>query len=159
MSDDTNDLTVSEQTPEGQYLQVERNKNFPPSFIMDLMMGVSAQRRRAYLLQSKYLTPLTVEYVILTFFFRYTIMCLICSLAVVLWIVVGYANPIIYMMSIVCLISIYIGYQWSVTQNTKTVKEEVLLNAFIGFMSTLFAVYTVFDLSLFFVWITSSPFK
>lgn len=157
MMDDDN-FDVEDNKPQGQYLQIDRNKNFPPLYIWQDLIGVSAQRRRAYLLQSKYLTPLTFEYVVLMFFFRYVLISFLCSLLLVLWLVVGSSNRVIYLLLLVSLISIYIGYQWSVSKNTSTVKEEVLYNILINVLASLFAVFTVFDLRSFFTWLFSSPF-
>lgn len=152
----------NESVPDSNYLQIDRNKSFPPPYIMDLMMGVSAQRRRAYLLQNKYLTPLTFEYAVFSFFFRYCVAVSSCSLILVLWLVLGKYNPIIFIGVLLSFISIYIGYQIAASKNVKSIKEEVIFNSFVNALSLFFAVYTVFDLSRFFVslfhWLMSSPF-
>lgn len=152
----------NEETPESRYLQIERNKAFPPSYIMDLMMGISAQRRRSYLLQNRYLTPLTFEYTIFVFFFRYVVMTATCGLILLLWIVLGRFNPVIFFSVLLSLISIYIGYQIAASKNANSIREEVIFNTFVNTLSLLFAVYTVFDLKSFFnylyVRLTSLPF-
>jgi len=153
----------SEQTPDDSgYLQIDREGKFPPPYIMDLMMGINAQRRRAFLLQNQYLTPLTFEYAVFTFFVRFVMMCVVCAILSLLWIFLGKFNPIVYFCAVVSLISIYLGYQWAVSKNTKTVKEEVIFNTLVNTLALFFAVYTVFDLKSAFVslyvWLMSSPF-
>lgn len=160
MSEDNgSDDQPYEQDVNSQYTQIDRNKNYPPPWFFAELMGVAAQRRRSFLLQNQYLTPLTFEYTVFTFFVRYVMLCVSCGLLVIFWIFLGRFSPIAYTGIISAFITIYFTYQWSVTKNTKTVKEEVIFNSLVNSLAAIFAVWTIFDLNAFISWVTQSPFN
>ena len=141
------DIPLYEQQKQIEYNYFGRFKDSLPQYIWDQLIGVTPQKRRAFLLQQRYLTPLTFSYVVFQFFAQYASNCIILQLFKFFWDYRGKEDKVITVILIGGFILAYIFYRITTSKNSVTIREEIVYRVLVDSLSVIFAIITVFNLS------------
>lgn len=130
-----------------RYNYFQNFQNILPVYIWDQLIGITPQRRRAYLLQAKYVTPLTFSYALLGFFSQFAVNVGVLYFVRLLWDHFGKSDVIMFALIAIAFVAAYLVFRWSQAKNTKTIQEEMTYRTVIDSLSLFFAVVAAFDLN------------
>lgn len=112
------------------YSNFNRFQHIIPPYIFSEMIGFSPQRRRAFLLQNKYLVALSFNYAMLELMKKigyYTIFVIVVRLLWDYWLYQYHALVIAVLLAIVAF---YAAFKKTQSKNTQTIKEEMMFSMF-----------------------------
>lgn len=134
------------------YSNFNRFQHIIPPYIFQEMIGFSPQRRRAFLLQNKYLVPLSFVYAMLELAKKIGYYILFILILRLLWEYWLFRYHVIYFGILLFIFMFYVAYKATQSRNTKTIKEEMYFYAFsdaLGFFFGLLIVFSNMILPLF----------
>lgn len=141
------DLQPYEQQTDTRYTYFSRFQHILPPYIWQQLIGVTPQGRRAFLLQQRYLTPLTFSYSLLQFFAQFGINLMILHLVKVFWDFKGKDDPVSFGLIFISLIVCYAFFRITTSKNTTTIREEVIYRSLVDGFALFFAILVVFNVS------------
>lgn len=132
---------MSDEPQYERYDETQRYVNFSrwqytiPPYLLEEMMGFSPQKRRAFVLQSRFLVPLSFLYSLLLTIkmIGYYILFQI----IVKWLFTYISGDLKIITGIVLFLvfSLYLFLKWAQNKNTSTIKEELIYFSFSNFVS------------------------
>lgn len=137
-----------EQPSKEHYSYFSKLASVLPQYVYAQLIGVNPQQRRAFLLQSRYLTPLSFTSVLLNFFFRYAVDVIIFHMLKAFYEIKGKYDPITFFVLIGIMIVLYFLFKSTQNANTRTLKEEFKLQTIMDSISFALSIYTVWDINL-----------
>lgn len=147
--DSGNEGQPYEQQTNGRYTQFSNFRDILPPFIWQELIGITPQKRRAYLLQTKFLTPLTFDYALLQFFSQFAVNIFTLHFVSAFWQLIGKNDPILFFLLVSGFGAGYAMFKWSQSKNTVTIREEIIFRSLVDTLSLTFAIAVTFDLSIY----------
>lgn len=143
----SDDYQVYEQPTDTRYTYFSRFQHILPPYIWQQLIGVTPQQRRAFLLQQRYLTPLTFSYSLLQFFSQFAVNLLILHLVKFFWDYKGSDDPISFFLIFAALIGTYAMFRITTAKNTTTIREEVIYRSVVDGLALVFSILVVFNIN------------
>lgn len=97
-----------------------------PPYVFQEMIGLSPQRRRAFLLQQKYLTALSFDYAILEVMKKSSQWLLFIGLLRFMWDLFLNQHKVVSVLLILIFLLLFFVFRWQQSSNTRTIREEVV---------------------------------
>lgn len=138
---------VYEMPTDTRYTYFSRFRDILPPYIWQQLMGITPQQRRAFLLQQRYLTPLTFNYSLLQFFSQFSVNVMILHLVKVFWDYKGNDDPISFFLIFAALIGAYAMFRITTAKNTSTIREEVIYRSVVDSLALFFSIIVVFNIN------------
>lgn len=130
-----------------RYTYFDRFKYILPPFLYQELIGISPQKRRAFLLQQRYLVPLTFSYSILQFFTRFSVIVSVEHFIKFFWEVKGDDDPIMFGLLLVIFLLCFGLFRLTQAKNTITIKEEVIYKTVVDGSAFICATIEVFNIN------------
>lgn len=143
----SDDRQIYEEPTDTRYTYFSRFNNILPPYLMDQLIGIQPQKRRSFLLQQKYLVPLTFSYSLLQFFAQFSVNVVVLHVIKKFWQTIGSQDPIIFGLIFLVFSVSYGLFRWTQAKNTTTIREEVFFRTIVDGSSVLFSLIVVFDIN------------
>lgn len=147
MSEDNGNDQPYETTETNTYIyrNFSRFQYSIPPYIFGEMMGLSPQRRRAYLLQQRYRTALGFDYAILEVFKKTAYWVIVVTIIKILWESFLYEYKIITCLILAITLVLFAVFRWQQRANTKTIKEEIFYQSTSDLAAFIFSMLVSFS--------------
>lgn len=126
------------------YSNFSRYQHFLPQWIWAELMGISPQKRRAFLLEQKFRTPLTFDYAVFDVMIKTAIWIVALAVLKELWRALLRDNLIITVLIIAGWIALYVFHKITQSRNTSTITEELQFQIFSDVFSVLMGLHITF---------------
>jgi hypothetical protein len=128
-----------------EHTNFSRYSHFIPAWLFESLMPLSPQARRAYLLQEKFRTPLTFDYVVFEIFRKVGLWTFFMGVYRIVWTYLFSQHLILTVGLIVAGILIYFSHKITQAKNTKLIREEIIFQILSDVFSFGMAFYILYQ--------------